>query len=72
MPFRPLWNRQVDIQVNIFIGIFRFEKDELRHHEIGNGIVDLSGQEDDPIPNKREKMSYDRSPRFVCSTTIWY
>jgi len=33
-------------------GVFGFEKEELRHQGIGNGVVDASTQEDDSLPQQ--------------------
>ena len=41
--------RRVHIQVNILLGVFRFEKEELSRDHIGNRIVDLGAKKNDPV-----------------------
>ena len=39
----------VDVEENIFIGVFAFQKQQLRHHQIGSLVVYRTHQEDNPL-----------------------
>ena len=39
----------VDIELDILIRVLRLQIQQLGHHKAGCGIVDLLGQEDDPV-----------------------
>ena len=39
----------VDVKANGLVGVFHFQEEHLRHDQVGGIIVDLAGQEDDPV-----------------------
>jgi len=41
--------RGIDVEVDVPIGIFRFEEQELRDDEVRDDVVDRLADEDDPI-----------------------
>ena len=41
--------RRVDIEIDVFFRIFRFEKQQLSDDEVGEDIVDRSAQENDAV-----------------------
>ena len=39
----------VDVEIDVFVGVFAFEKQKLRHHQIGGVVVDFADQKDNPF-----------------------
>ncbi len=60
----------VDVQGNFLLRIFHFREQQLRHHQIGQVIINLATQENDSILEQAGIDVEERSPRFVCSMTI--
>jgi hypothetical protein len=44
--------RGVDVDLDVLLGIFRFQEQELGHQGVGHLIVDAGAQEDDPLPQE--------------------
>src|SRR5437868_3950182 len=41
--------RRVDVQVDVAVGVERLQGEQLGHHVVGRGVVDLGADEDDPV-----------------------
>ena len=39
----------VDVELNVLVRVLGLQVQQLGHHEAGGGVVDLLGQEDDPV-----------------------
>ena len=40
---------RVDVQEDVLVGVLALEKQQLRHHQVGGGVVDRPDQEDDAL-----------------------
>ena len=45
-------SRRIDVEINVFLRIFRFKKEELRNHQVGKHIVDRGSKENDAVFEK--------------------
>ena len=53
-----------------FFGFSHLEEQQLGGDQRGHMVLDLAGDEDDPLAQQARKMSKLRSPRFDCSMTM--
>ena len=61
----------VDVDADVFVGVVGLEMDELRHHEVGDVVVDGRAEEDDPLVQEPASRCRTRALRgSFCSMTI--
>jgi hypothetical protein len=48
-PRRDRTARRVDVEEDVLVRIFRFQEQQLRHHEVGRRIIDRAHQENHPL-----------------------
>ena len=41
--------RRVDVEMNVLLGIFSLQEQQLGNHQVGHVVLDLADQEDDPF-----------------------
>src|SRR5262249_13010153 len=44
---RDLATRRVDVDRDVLVGVFALEVEQLRHHQVGDSVVDRGAEEDD-------------------------
>ncbi len=47
--------RRVDVEEDVLVRIFRFEEQQLRHHQVGRHVIDRPDQEDHPLACSRRE-----------------
>ena len=40
---------RVDIERDVLVGVFRFQKQQLRHHQVGGHVIDRTNQKNDAL-----------------------